>query len=619
MKRNSQWIANEIDDQQPLKRVCKEVVVCRKRPLKIDNYFSENGELSHLIKKAKKELEEKSKPKNLVIKEIWETFDDDETMRLKSKKRNGFMILDNILAGLDSLYRSDVQKHIHGLFTQASMRLIFGSDLPKYKYEVLKRYSFTNLKQQAIAACPRRAGKTYASAMYAATAAVNIPVQDFIKDGETRGLIVSIFSPSKRQSVAMINHIMFMIDKLGLSARVVRKTEEKIYILNNFGKVAEINGYPCVAKTLRGVNGDILLLEEMAHIGDQLINEVIWPLFQIDQTCLLGISTVLDDENIMSRYIEMVDANGEKLFNVKEMFLACQRCRDSGKSASCNHNQGVTPLWQSLRKQKFLRDVMRDDEELLNQEMGGMINAANEPAFKQKFVASLMNKPRYSYNETMDIPYIFIALDPSGNGTKSDVAITSITRHLGQYIVVGMESYNSKFTYQGRNLLVYHVQKIEETYQYANAIKVFIIENNLACSDEYERLIAENFKRYVVLSNSNKRERAKDIGVPTTKETKIQSVELVNQKLIDGGLSIYEKSDFVCVSNTYEEIMETFKKQLCNFSRILLIKKNNIVEKPTIEYSGKSKGKDDLMMSFLLACYWSNLFFTDPKYAHMIV
>lgn len=583
-----------------------------------DSFYEDDGEFETIVKEAREDVIRRTQVQQLHIPEIWETFADDD-VDYTNQRPSGFKILDDMIEGLDSLYRSEVQKEIHNLFLQASMRLIFGRDLHKHKYEVVKRYKFKNLKQQAIGSCPRRTGKSYASAMYCALAAACIPVEDFIKDGATRGLIVSIFSPSKRQSVAMINHIMFMLDKLGLGTRVVRKTEERIYLLNNYGQIAQINGYPCVAKTLRGVNGDILLLEEMAHIGDSLINEVIWPLFQIDQTCLLGISTVLNDENIMSRYIDMVDTNGEKLFNVKELFLACENCIANGNEASCNHNTGVTPLWQSIRKQKFLRNVMRDDPELMNQELGGIIQSANETAFKQKFVKALFKREPYRYGGDTYIPYVFISLDPSGNGSKSDVAITTISRHLGQYIVIGMESYNSKFTYEGYSLLLAHVRKIEEIYAYRDVLKVFILENNMVGVDTYAKTIQDNVDRYVILSTCNGPiKSSNDIGLRTTNETKKMSVELVNKKLVDGGISIYDESEFVTVSGTYQGMREMLEKQMNNFSRVILEKKNNIVDKPNVTYSGKSKGKDDLMMSFLLACYWSNLFFTDPKYSNLL-
>ena len=77
---------------------------------------------------------------------------------------------------------------------------------------------------------------------------------------------------------------------------------------------------------MKGVSGDIIVLEEAAYCDPGLISEVIVPLLSMQQSCLLCISTLLESGNHYSRMFELKDGHtGEPLFET--MKTASDRLR----------------------------------------------------------------------------------------------------------------------------------------------------------------------------------------------------------------------------------------------------------------------------------------------------
>ena len=73
--------------------------------------------------------------------------------------------------------------------------------------------------------------------------------------------------------------------------------EELILKFGNFD-LRKIASYPSHAKTLRGVGGDVLYLEEAAFLDMAVFNQIIVPLLEMDTTALIGISTPQDSQNL---------------------------------------------------------------------------------------------------------------------------------------------------------------------------------------------------------------------------------------------------------------------------------------------------------------------------------
>jgi hypothetical protein len=58
------------------------------------------------------------------------------------------------------------------------------------------------------------------------------------------------------------------------------------------------------------------------------VYEVVVPLLQLDVTTFIGVSTITTEDNLMTKYMELKDANGDPIFEVKRMYLICPTCME---------------------------------------------------------------------------------------------------------------------------------------------------------------------------------------------------------------------------------------------------------------------------------------------------
>lgn len=584
----------------------------------LNRLYSHGGEVhKSIVDKLTKRKKREIQRNQFRPIEIWEYYA--EESKLGARVKDGEFSLEMMRELLDKLFRSEDQKTFHEVFQSTALRLIFGPDFNKHKYMIKKKFNFERLIQQCIVTCPRRHGKTHATAHFVAVAALCVFVYNMMSGGETkRGCKIAVFSPSKRQSIALIANIVSIIDNLGYNDRLISRSKEKLQILNFNGDTSEITAYPAVVRTVRGAGGDILVCDEIAFIPEEFIKEVVLPLFSVDHTCLIGISTILGDENLMSKYIEMKDNNGQDLFNTIRVFTACKSCRDADKAHSCTHKTSI-PNWQSVRKHKIIKAMYQEDEQTFLQEIGGIGHNLNETCFKKKFIDGFINRKPFLLDPSHQIDHIFISVDPSGCGTTSDVALTSMIRYCGGYQIIGAENYNAKTLPELKGLVIDHVRALNNLPQYRLALKVFILENNMcaACQVMVEA-IENNINRFLILNTvkegtSSTSRATIAVGLRTTHEVKAVGTELLNNIMKDGSLMIINESAFVSVSLQYNLFKTTLKRQMEDFCRIVI---DDPLEKGKVKFSGKVKGtkKDDLLVAVMLVCYWNNMFFREPRY-----
>ena len=102
-------------------------------------------------------------------------------------------------------------------------------------------------------------------------------------------------------------------------------------------------------------------------------------------------------------------------------------------------------------------------------------------------------------------------------------------------------------------------------------------------------------------------------GVITTHKRKELYSNTAVERFASSG--VWYASQFICV-NPYGDanaraarVKRMFRKQMGIFSKIVIPRANNH-SKPKIIYSGKDQGNDDLVLTFMIALYWSIQFMT---------
>ena len=511
----------------------------------------------------------------------------------------GDVLLDTINAWLNKLYRSPGQREFHHMFLSTCLRIIYRDDYERERHRVMAKYKFESKKQQALICAPRRFGKTFAVSFFAIVVAIVLPEVE-----------LSIFSPGKRQSVALMNHIFSFMKKLGEDDRIIRKNEEKMVLRSLNGKESKINAYPSAVKTLKGVSGTIVILEELAALDPDVLYEVVCPLHQLDITALIGISTITTEDNFFTKYLKMQDKNGDPLFSVKYIYLACETCRENGEAHKCNHNNFMLPGWSSARKQRTVKALMAGREEMLAREVGGVANSLYGKAFIPKVVKAFQERERYFVDSTYSYPALMIAIDPNAGGSNSHFAMCTVLVHHGIYAIVGMESFPSRTAKENHCLVLQHIEDLENTRLYDNTLKVFILESNLGFESEHlAEVIQNNVRNNLIM---NEKETGGRVGFQTTNQMKTLAVERLRTKLADGSLQIARKEDMICVSQTYEDIVASLIQQLMDFSEVI---KEPEFQNPRKIYSGKHMGVDDLAMTLLFVAMWSSVFYSQERYA----
>jgi hypothetical protein len=514
---------------------------------------------------------------------------------------DGDSILDTVMQYLDKLYRSDIQKEMHMTFLGSCIRNIYGESYRINRHRVMQKYDLPSRRQNVLVCCPRRIGKTFAVAYFAVVICIVVPNQE-----------ISIFSPGKRQSTALMGHIYDFLKKLGEEDRLVRKNEEKMILRCIGGGQSIINAYPGKIDTLKGVSGTILILEELANIDERLVIEVVFPLIQLDVTSFIGISTIKDEHNIMAKYLGLKDDNGDNVFEVKRIFPICDKCRANNKSTKCPHNSNLMPKWFSSRKRKIVECLMRDNQEMFEREIGG-ITSATSKAFQN--VRNMASLPRWSPHELYSTRFIFIVIDPTGGG-KSDFAIASFIKNAGIMTLVGAESVPAKTPTETNQIILDHVQALERIRGLEHARKVFILEANM----QFESHHIETFIKRCTDINHKHILHEKDgrVGFTTTNEVKCQAVELVRGALNEDLFNIADEKSFASVYRPYHATIEFLVNQMAAFSELVEEPKRP-GGKTKRTYTGKTTGssKDDLVMAVLLGFVWIPVFYNSSRFEYL--
>ena len=178
--------------------------------------------------------------------------------------------------------RSNTQRRFHDAFLNACVRYLYSHDSvpPDYR-SIMDTNNWTDIRQQCLCMTPRRFGKTVAVGMFVGAMALVVP-----------GCEQAIFSTGRRASSKLLELVTQLVSQVpGGVDRIVKSNQETVWISHPTGEVAKINSYPSCAKTLRGVGGDVVYMEEASFMDLAVFYEVIVPLLEVDKTALICIST----------------------------------------------------------------------------------------------------------------------------------------------------------------------------------------------------------------------------------------------------------------------------------------------------------------------------------------
>ena len=149
--------------------------------------------------------------------------------------------------------RSKMQRQFHDRFIQAVALHLYKDDPDVDLESIMRMNGWNDLRQSVLCLTPRRFGKTTAVAMFVAAYAMCVPHST-----------QSIFSTGRRASQKLLQLIRDIIKKTPMASSIVKCNQEELILQFGFDR-RKIFSYPSHAKTLRGVGGDVLYLEEVSR------------------------------------------------------------------------------------------------------------------------------------------------------------------------------------------------------------------------------------------------------------------------------------------------------------------------------------------------------------------
>jgi hypothetical protein len=178
-----------------------------------------------------------------------------------------------------------------------------------------------------------------------------------------------------------------------------------------------------------GRGGDVLILEEAAYCDEGFFYETVAPILSVGNASLVAISTLTSEINFYTRLIKMADpATDRPLFVTRCIELCCEKCKEEGRQAECNHLLHLVPSWQSEERHRKLKIMMQDRPDLIQSELAGLAFDSLQQVFRKQDIENMYAQEPLPLEHKQTV---FLIVDPAAGGPSSDYAIVSLVRTRG--------------------------------------------------------------------------------------------------------------------------------------------------------------------------------------------
>ena len=334
----------------------------------------------------------------------------------------------NLVRLLDRLgyTRSATQKEIHKGMVASVLPRIFRHESDSEVRVAMTDYGLKETSQQFMVLCPRRHGKTIATALFIAAYLLSIPT-----------CTVSVYSTARRASQELLNLIKKMVNTLPMAKSFESISNQETYEITINGDKRRCSSYPGCSRTLRGTGGDLIVLEEAAYIDEAVFNEVVIPLLEIEVTSVIAISTPSTQDNYYSKLMSLKTKRGDPVFSVFTAKRMCAICAAEGRD-SCPHIEAEKAPWKSGGKREIVEALYGANTTLAKRELQGDVTDDLHAAYASRMVQATFDAPRVRLEDAMggkaSPNVIYVAIDPSGGGASKFSMVSLSLYQLGTRI-----------------------------------------------------------------------------------------------------------------------------------------------------------------------------------------
>lgn len=284
----------------------------------------------------------------------------------------------------------DQQRFIFAMFA-VCLPHIFGKDFQAHRTRLLRSLGKKSFPWLTTIMCPRRWGKTMSVAMMAAS----------LMEACQNLSIIIVSTGQKISTVLMKKIVEHYVQLPGTSERILVSNEKAFKTKladDNCTKIAalqqnrcnSIRACPSNVHGFKGMEADLILVDEAARVDPELLQEGVAPLLVVKNTVMVMISTNMGFENYYSQFFTSLPAGLEDQVIRFHVDLLCEACKKNKVNPKlCNHNDHLYPPWLSQGNRKRAQLLMSDDK--YKQEVLGTIADASVHELSPAWVDALLD------------------------------------------------------------------------------------------------------------------------------------------------------------------------------------------------------------------------------------
>lgn len=513
--------------------------------------------------------------------------------------------MDNIRARLleaDRFYdRSEDQVIVMDKILGGAVAYIYGKALYSNELKIKAYNRLDNIEHGVLLTAPRRFGKTQMLAIMIACLFHCVP-----------GITISVISQSKHtagKEVGILGKVLHILCLMyGYTEDDFKVNNEKHLIIHHSeSDIRRISSFSAdIGDGIRGIGGDIVVLEEAAYIDGEVVKQVVVPVLGVNTSCLVAISTLgKAPTNVFTKMLK------SKFFYTHEVTYICADCVQAGMRDVCKHRIHARPHWMG-DKDGLSKAIFGDDDDLLRENMGIMSDDGKN-CFTVASVDRLFANPRCELFEP--VRYIYIVVDPCA-GTEvidkslSDFAIISICSP--KTTILGIEAIQAQVPEHYENTLRSHCRRLRQLPHCENAM--FVVDAEAGTGMEASNIQAKVREFENVRCMNDFHNGSEKVGTKTLPATKLNAMLLTRTALDMDDVRFHK--DLVTHHKNPSALMQKAKNQFLQYERTVDVSKS-MRSKNTVTFSGKGPNKnqpDDVCFTIQRAVLARQRFLYDPEF-----
>lgn len=254
------------------------------------------------------------------------------------------------LANLGGIRFTDQQTTFHDMMLYATLPHLFGAEWDANEAAILAYYGRPRHSPRVAMSMPRSGGKTMAVTAFLAS---------FMWAMVDSGLSIVCFSIQQDQARWVLESTFSLLSRLPGGESMCHRKGADLLVSRKSRDMASTTAIKLRAQSGnaaggRGLQPDVLLLEEAAFIDPELYFQTIFPMFAHARRSVIAISSPSDAGSVFSSLFSMRFENGDLIFETVKDQNICDACLLE-KRMRCDHKIPVLPPWKTERQKELLR------------------------------------------------------------------------------------------------------------------------------------------------------------------------------------------------------------------------------------------------------------------------